>query len=126
MRKMVVKLGSSTGCLRESRYDEGFSQFGGCDDGQLSEFGQVVFVRAADLLDASVGSQAFEQPGNLGRRMMRQRRSQRAVGEAADVVFAASDGLEQLLVVRGEQVEATIVAACFADRLGDLAQAMPE
>src|ERR1700694_5254994 len=87
-------------------------------DDLLSETGEVVLVSSSDLFDQIVGAQPFHQAGDLARVLVLDAPAQVFVLEAADVELAAAQRLEQLFVLRIEEVEAPVVAVILLHWLG--------
>ena len=120
LRKMVRKTVSASCWLCECGYDDGVAHLHRSRDSRLSEFGQVVLVRSADLLDQTVCSQTFQLTGDLRGRFVRQSPSECSIRQPADVVFAANNRQEQFMVLRSHDVEAAIAAAGIPCRARNL------
>jgi len=89
-----------------------------------AQFGDVVFVRTPDLLDEFVHPQAFEHSRYLAGGLVGQVRTKVGVAEAPDGVFPADDRLEQLHLLRGEEVESAVRASRVLHLLAQLADGL--
>jgi hypothetical protein len=117
---MVKIFGSESQSPSERRDHEQFSGFqSGCDNSS-TEFSQVVFVGASDLLDKAMRSKPFEHARDLAGRFSDHMLLESLAGEAADVEFAPANRMKQIEVISVEEIEAAIAAAIISDGLGHL------
>lgn len=87
-----------------------------------TELGDVILVGAADFLDQSMYSQAFETVRDLSSCLSRYMASKIFVAHAADGKFPAYQRLEQRLVFGFEQVIARVGPSTFVGCLADSPQ----
>src|SRR5713101_384297 len=83
-----------------------------------TELGEVVLVGAGDLLDQTVRAQALEEARDLAWGQSEEL-LQASILETAELELTTGDGLEQLEVAAGEEVEASPGATVVVHGLAD-------
>lgn len=112
------------GLFSESGYQKKTSELQRCTDDPLTKLRDVVLIGASDLLDQTMGTQSFEDTGDLSCVFTRQESLQMTILEATDVEFTANDGLKDRTVVAVEEVKATVSALPVVSPPGDLLQVL--
>src|SRR6185436_16881506 len=105
----------SESSTRELRDEEKVLEREACNRNVSSELGQVVLVGFSDLLDDAVQAKALEESGDLRGAEALEVVSETAVAEAVDEELAATEDLEERLIVVIEEVEAAVAMVVFLD-----------
>jgi len=119
----VLRLQADGKGTSELRDEEEGSQAEGGAGHSAAEAGQVVLGAMSDLFDEPMESQTRQEPGSSGGGEAGNAAAEVLVAEAGDVELALKDQLENVAVVVGEKVEASVGALALSCGLGDAIEA---